>query len=485
MFIPLFLSFLSLSGAFLSGNVKRNDLLSFPIKIDGQTVQTYLTLDANWRWIHYKSNYDNCFDGGWVSKYCPDEATCSSNCAVEGVPIEDWKAPYGVSVSGSSARLNYVTQGPYSTNVGSRLYLVAEDKKSYQGFDMRGKEISFTVDASNLPCGLNGAIYFVEMPLTNSYSASLDSSFGINYGDAQCPHDIKYIAGKANFGSAGACSNEYDIWEANSKSMSLALHPCSSGKGVFKCTSSESCGDGSDRMKGVCDKNGADYNPNRHGLKTFYGNNASFTVNSAKPIRVITQFHTGSDGKISKIQRFYEQNGVRIKGAELTESSIAATHSAFGEQNRFAELGGFGEMSASFSRKHVLVLSVWDDSAVNMRWLDSVYPAGSSKASDYRGPCSAQNTSPDYLRKTFPTAYVIYSDFQINSLSPGPSPAPTPTPAPSPVPTPTPAPAPVPSPPSQNCASAFGQCGGKSWTGPTCCKPISCVRQSDFYSQCI
>jgi cellulose 1,4-beta-cellobiosidase len=35
---------------------------------------------------------------------------------------------------------------------------------TYQMFKLKNKEFTFTVDVSNMPCGLNGALYFVEMP---------------------------------------------------------------------------------------------------------------------------------------------------------------------------------------------------------------------------------------------------------------------------------------------------------------------------------
>ncbi|KAI0439910.1 1, 4-beta cellobiohydrolase [Xylaria telfairii] len=38
----------------------------------------------------------------------------------------------------------------------------------------------------------------------------------------------------------------------------------------------------------------------------------------------------------------------------------------------------------------------------------------------------------------------------------------------------------------QSCAAQWGQCGGNGWTGPTCCASgSSCVKQNDFYSQCL
>ena len=59
--------------------------------------------------------------------------------------------------------LQFVKQGQYSKNIGSRLYLVDESGDSYYMFKLKNKEFTFTVDVSELPCGLNGALYFVEM----------------------------------------------------------------------------------------------------------------------------------------------------------------------------------------------------------------------------------------------------------------------------------------------------------------------------------
>ena len=56
------------------------------------------------------------------------------------------------------------------------------------------------------------------------------AKYGTGYCDSQCPHDIKFIEGKANIngwtpssnsantgtGDLGACCSEMDIWEANS-----------------------------------------------------------------------------------------------------------------------------------------------------------------------------------------------------------------------------------------------------------------------------
>ena len=69
------------------------------------------------------------------------------------------------------------------------------------------------------------------------------AAFGTGYCDAQCPHDIKFIAGEANVidwkanpndfsnnmgaGKYGACCAEMDIWEANSMATAYTPHTCS------------------------------------------------------------------------------------------------------------------------------------------------------------------------------------------------------------------------------------------------------------------
>lgn len=103
---------------------------------------------------------------------------CTQDCAVEGATYQE---SYGITSEGNSLTLSFVTkntpeqsallQGKTKdgkptaeelTNVGSRTYLMDTDE-TYKLFYLKNREFSFDVDASNLPCGLNGALYFVEM----------------------------------------------------------------------------------------------------------------------------------------------------------------------------------------------------------------------------------------------------------------------------------------------------------------------------------
>jgi len=142
-----------------------------------------------------------------------------------------------VTATDAGIRLNYVT----NKNVGSRLYLL--DGEKYKMFHMLNKEITIGYDVSTLECGLNGAVYFVEMDETGDQSGAnkAGAKFGTGYCDGQCARDVKFVKGKANNqdwipnpkdpfhntgkGSLGACCAEMDLWEANKISTAFTAHP--------------------------------------------------------------------------------------------------------------------------------------------------------------------------------------------------------------------------------------------------------------------
>jgi cellulose 1,4-beta-cellobiosidase len=163
-----------------------------------QVQSTSITLDANWRWLHTTSGTKNCYTGNmWDASLCPDPVICAGSCALDGA---DYAGTYGIASTGSALTLKFVTHGPYSTNIGSRVYLMADDT-SYQMFNLLNQEFTFDVDVSNLPCGLNGALYFTEMDADGGSSKYPSNKAGAKYGtgycDAQCPRDIKFINGEA------------------------------------------------------------------------------------------------------------------------------------------------------------------------------------------------------------------------------------------------------------------------------------------------
>lgn len=105
-------------------------------------------MDSNWRWTHKANDWHNCYTGTeWDTSACPDGETCAKNCAVEGIDTNDMRNIYGVSSDGEGLRLNFVTWGGSTPNVGSRMYMMADDE-NYEMFKLRGQEFSFDVDVS-------------------------------------------------------------------------------------------------------------------------------------------------------------------------------------------------------------------------------------------------------------------------------------------------------------------------------------------------
>ena len=411
-----------------------------------QSQDKSVVVDSNWRWTHTVNGYKNCYTGNtWDTSLCPDGKTCAQNCALDGA---DYQGTYGVFASGSSLKLNFVTHGPYSKNIGSRLYLL-DSETEYMMFKLKNKEFTFDVDVSNLPCGINGALYFAEMEADGGMSKYSGNKCGAKYGtgycDAQCPHDLKFINGEANcegwkpsssdknsgVGKYGTCCNEMDIWESNSISTAYTSHVCTV-QGQTRCEGTQ-CGDtdAGQRHNGVCDKDGCDFNPYRLGDKSFFGPAANFTIDTTKPFTVVTQFITtdGTDnGDLSEIRRLWVQNGkvmnsnnVTVGGQEfnsITDNFCNAQKQAFGDPNDYEKRGGNKAMGGSLERGMVLVMSLWDDHAVHMLWLDSSYPPDKSPSAPgvTRGTCPTSSGVPDQVENQYPNAYVTYSNIKYGEI---------------------------------------------------------------------
>lgn len=159
--------------------------------------QGKITLDSNWRWLHKVGDYTNCYTGNaFNSTVCADGKACAANCALDGA---DYPGTYGITTSGNALTLKFVTSNTNGKNVGSRVYMMASDTQ-YEMFKLLNQEFTFDVDLSNLPCGLNGALYFSQMDADGGLSKYSGNKAGAKYGtgycDSQCPRDIKFINGE-------------------------------------------------------------------------------------------------------------------------------------------------------------------------------------------------------------------------------------------------------------------------------------------------
>ncbi|KAK3947881.1 glycoside hydrolase [Pseudoneurospora amorphoporcata] len=478
-----------------------------------------ITIDANWRWTHTISGSTNCYNGNkWDTTLCSTNADCATKCCVDGA---EYSSTYGIQTSGNSLSLQFVTKGQYSTNIGSRTYLM-NGADSYQGFELLGNEFTFDVDVSGTGCGLNGALYFVSMDLDGGKSKYSTNKAGAKYGtgycDAQCPRDLKYINGIANvegwtsstndanagIGNHGTCCSEMDIWEANKVSTAFTPHPCTTIE-QHMCEGN-SCGGtySTDRYGGTCDADGCDFNSYRMGNTTFYGEGK--TVDTRSKFTVVTQFIKDSAGDLAEIKRFYVQNGkviensqsniAGVSGNSITQSFCNAQKTTFGDVGDFNTKGGLKQMGKALAKPMVLVMSIWDDHAANMLWLDSTYPVQGGNPGAYRGECPTTSGVPAEVEASAPNSKVIYSNIKfgpIGSTFSGGSSGTNPSSSVKPVTstakstsTAKPSTTSTASNPSGTGAAHWAQCGGIGFSGPTTCQsPYTCQKINDYYSQCL
>jgi len=503
---------LSLAAAQQAGKLKEN----YHMPIDIQTCSSSgcineaksLTIDGNWRWTHSESG-SNCYTGDeWDESLCPDPEQCAKNCALGGIPSNEWDETLGVHKTTDGVKLDFVTEGQYSKNVGSRMF-VLESESKYKLFKMTNKEISFDIDVSNLPCGLNGAIYFVEMEEAGDAGTgnAAGAAYGTGYCDGQCPRDIKFVKGSANienwqistsdpyhnsgYGNTGICCAEMDLWEANSQATAFTPHP-DSKDGQTTCEGDEGCGNPQgNRTKVDTDRSGCDINSFRSGNADFYG--PGKTLDTTKAFTFVTSFLTddGTDsGNLVEIKQWYVQDGKRIDqpnanvagltGNSQTDEYCAAQKTAFGDDDDFTRKGGLKRMGAALQRGMVLTISMWDDIAVNMNWLDSIGDESlpEDAPGNRRGPCDVNAGDPATVRAKHPDASYTLSNLKVGDIGttnpqfPDPSPTP-PTPTPPTPPTPTP-PSPTPSPAGDCPGGSLSACIGECPTLP-----------ADTYKMCV
>jgi len=172
------------------------------------------------------------------------------------------------------------------------------------------------------------------------------------------------------------------------------------------------------------------------GDEEFYGKGK--TVDSQKPITVVTQFLTTDgtdDGDLKEIRRIYVQDGRVIQNSKISADKVSsaagkdsitddvcqAAKVEFQNKDDFTPKGGVAGMGAALKRGMVLVLSLWDDEATKMKWLDGATPSadGTRTAADpgvKRGPCSMESGAPSQLRGQYPNAHAIYTNIKVGEI---------------------------------------------------------------------
>ncbi|KAG9578945.1 family-7 endo-glucanase, partial [Aureobasidium melanogenum] len=369
------------------------------------TQQTSVVLDALTHTIEDIKTGGSCQNSSGFpdQTICPNAQACAKNCAIEGI---NNYAQHGVTVSGNSMTLHqYLNINGTETSVSPRVYLLAPGGENYDLLKLLNQEFTFTVDVSNLPCGMNGALYLSEMSATGGRSAlnPAGAAYGTGYCDAQCPKSA-WINGVANINDNGACCNEMDIWEANEVSTQFTPHACNI-TGLYEC-SGAACG-----SNGVCDESGCGYNSYAYGNKTFYG--LGDVVNTQHPFTVVTAFHTDDNtatGTLTNITRLYIQNNKIIQNAVVQVAGMAVNsiEDSFCEvvASSFQQRGGLAQMGEAIGRGMVLAMSVWNDPGAFMNWLDS----GNA------GPCNATQGNPALIEANDPTTSVTFSNIKIGDI---------------------------------------------------------------------
>ena len=183
---------------------------------------------------------------------------------------------------------------------GPRVYLIEEEGVNRNTlFMLKGKEFTFEVELSTLPCGFNAALYFIGMDANQGGAEN-----GTNYCDAQAVDDV-------------LCS-EMDVLEANTVAQQYTTHACTDACASYN--PAPGCKGRKGTPSNVCDQNGCGMNPFRYGPGTTYNNENNNldwygpgkTLDSTQPFTVVTQFHESATKGLDNITRFYFQKGKRV-----------------------------------------------------------------------------------------------------------------------------------------------------------------------------
>merc|ERR1712111_57560 len=105
---------------------------------------------------------------------------------------------------------------------------------------------------------------------------------------------------------------------------------------------------------------------------------------------------------MGKLLKIVSQNLMLANWQNLILSLMNSAESKglFGDYNDHEVKGGLKGMGDAMKRGMVLVLSLWDDHAAHMLWLDSNYPpdGDAMQPGVARGPCSTDSGDPLMLK---------------------------------------------------------------------------------------
>jgi len=158
----------------------------------------------------------------------------------------------------------------------------------------------------------------------------------------------------------------------------------------------------------------------------FFG--PGLTVDTTQPLTVVTQF-VAPGGVLSEIRRIYRQNGKVIQNTKVNLPGMPAYDSVSdkfcadqkkvtGDPNDWARKGGAAAMQKALQSGLVLVMSLWDDHAARMLWLDSNYPLNKpvNQPGVPRGPCATTTGDPAELERDYPNSSVKFSNIRVGEI---------------------------------------------------------------------
>ncbi|KAH9473310.1 hypothetical protein MJO28_000869 [Puccinia striiformis f. sp. tritici] len=392
-----------------------------------------ITLDADIRPLQVLEGMESCIseeERAWNTTVCPNSQKCSEQCSLGGVK---YKSVHGISTHDHGLHLKLFTHGKLTE---SRVFLLANEKH-YHTFYLKNQQFSFDVDASEVPCGVDAALYFTSMKADGglSHENRAGAMYGTGYCDAQCPTSLRFIDGKANlegtgqtgkqvFESMGACCPELDLWEGNGLLSAYAAHPCVHSN-MSICE-----GEGCTAQGGLCDHSGCAFASQRVAGNAFYG--PSKTIDTRYKFTVVTQFLTSTgtaQGELVEIRQFYIQNGTVIRQQSVQPpgyvSSSDSITEKFCENNatasgrEFQKKGGLTAMGRAMDQGMVLVMGLWTDEVTNT--LGSIQKIPATRKANLRRIngqiCPERTRTQPFIQKHHPDASVHFSNIRIEPIN--------------------------------------------------------------------